>query len=80
MQPRITNAAMLMPDAMQAILALGKSAENAGVPHKTLQLVQLRASQINGCSVCVDMHLTYMKREGESDSRCFTVAAWRDAP
>src|SRR5437763_10967190 len=80
MQARMKNVAMLMPDAMQAILDLGKSAEKGGVPSKTIQLIQLRASQINGCSVCVDMHLHEMKNAGETDSRCFTVSAWRDAP
>jgi AhpD family alkylhydroperoxidase len=80
MQARMKNAAMLMPEAMQAILALGKSAENGSVPSKTIHLVQLRASQINGCSVCVDMHYHYMKQAGESDTRCMTVSAWRDAP
>jgi AhpD family alkylhydroperoxidase len=74
------NVAMVLPEAMQAILALGKSADNAGVAPKTMQLVQLRASQINGCSVCVDMHLHHMKQKGETDARCFTVSAWRDAP
>jgi len=80
MQARMKNAALLMPEAMQAIMALGKAAENGSVPSKTIQLAQLRASQINGCSVCVDMHLHYMKNAGETDSRLFTVAAWRDAP
>src|SRR5947207_8056421 len=80
MQARMKNAAMLMPDAMQAILALGKTAHNGSVPSRTLQLVELRASQINGCSVCVDMHYHYMKQAGESDTRCATVAAWRDTP
>jgi AhpD family alkylhydroperoxidase len=80
MQARMKNVAMLMPEAMQAILALGKSAGNGSVPSTTLELVNLRVSQINGCSVCVDMHHHAMKRSGESDARAFTVAAWRDAP
>ncbi len=46
----------------------------------TLEMVHLRASQINGCSVCVEMHSTMLKNEGMSDERLFTVAAWRDAP
>jgi len=50
------------------------------VPRTTINLVQLRASQINGCSVCVDMHARDMKRAGETDERLFAVAAWRDAP
>ena len=80
MHARMKNVAMVMPDAMQAILALGKSYENSGVPSKTIDLVQVRASQINGCSVCVDMHLQHMKQAGETDERCFVVSAWRDAP
>ena len=45
-----------------------------------LGLVELRASQINGCSVCVDMHARQVRQAGETDERLFTVAAWRDAP
>jgi len=80
MQARMSNVAMIMPEAMQALLALGKSAEKGSVPSRTIGLVQLRASQINGCSVCVDMHPRYMKQAGGRDERLFTVAAWRDAP
>jgi AhpD family alkylhydroperoxidase len=80
MQGRIRNPAMVVPAAMKALQALGKSAEDGGVPPKTIGLVQLRASQINGCSVCVDMHSRDMKQAGETDERLSTVAAWRDAP
>jgi AhpD family alkylhydroperoxidase len=80
MHARMGNVAMIVPEAMQALLALGKAAETGGVPSKTIGLVHLRASQINGCSVCVDMHPRYMKQAGETDERLFTVAAWRDAP
>jgi AhpD family alkylhydroperoxidase len=65
---------------MEALLALSKSATKAGVPHRTLELIHLRASQINGCGVCVDMHAKDLKRAGESDERIFALAAWRDAP
>ena len=78
MQARMKNAAMLMPDAMQAILALGKSADNGSVPSRTIQLVQLRASQINGCSPCVYGGSISAKKAGESDERLFAVAAWRE--
>jgi AhpD family alkylhydroperoxidase len=74
------HVTMLVPEAMQALLALGKAADKGGVPAKTIGLMQLRASQINGCSVCVDMHAREMRDAGESDARLFTVAAWRDAP
>ena len=80
MQARMSNIAMIVPDAMKALQALGKTAESGRVPAKTIGLVQLRASQINGCSVCVDMHARFMKQAGETDERLFAVAAWRDAP
>src|SRR5712691_3863951 len=80
MQARMNNPAMILPDAMKALHALGASAEKSGVPSRTIGLVQLRASQINGCSVCVDMHSRDLKKAGETDERLFALAAWRDAP
>ena len=80
MEARMRNIAMVVPDAMQALHALKASAEKGGVPSRTLGLVELRASQINGCSVCVDMHARSLKKAGETDERLFAVAAWRDAP
>jgi AhpD family alkylhydroperoxidase len=74
------NPAMVLPEVLEALLALNQATEKAEVPSKTIGLVQLRASQINGCSVCVDMHCRDLKRAGETDERLFTVAAWRDAP
>ena len=79
MQSRMKNPAMVIPEAMQAILALAKSAEHGGVPLRTLGLVHLRASQINGCSVCVDLSLRF-KKSDDTNERLFAVAAWRDAP
>jgi AhpD family alkylhydroperoxidase len=76
----MSNPAMIVPDAMPALQALGASAEKGGVPSRTIGLVQLRASQINGCSVCVDMHPRILKKAGETDERLFAVAAWRDTP
>ncbi|MGH9405316.1 MAG: carboxymuconolactone decarboxylase family protein [Terriglobia bacterium] len=80
MEARMKNPVVIIPESMQALQALGKAAEKAGVPAKTLGLIELRASQINGCSVCVDMHARFLKKEGETDERLFAVAAWRDAP
>jgi AhpD family alkylhydroperoxidase len=79
MQARMSNPAMIIPGAMQALQALAKSAEQGGVPARILGLVHLRASQINGCSVCVDMAFRYKKAE-ETNERLFAVAAWREAP
>ncbi|MGH9326619.1 MAG: carboxymuconolactone decarboxylase family protein [Terriglobia bacterium] len=80
MQARMKNPAMVIPGAIEALQALGKATEQGGVPSKTLGLIELRASQINGCSVCVDMHAGFLKKVGETDERLFAVAAWRDAP
>ncbi len=80
MEARMSNPAIILPDAMQALHALGKSTQRAGLSQRTIGLVQLRASQINGCSVCVDMHARDMKKASETDERLFAVAAWRDAP
>ena len=79
MQARMKNPAMFVPDAMQALQSLAKTVEQSTIPPKTLALVHLRASQINGCSVCVDLELRFKKPE-ETNERLFAVAAWRDAP
>jgi AhpD family alkylhydroperoxidase len=71
---------MTLPGAMQALQNLGAAARSAGVPASTLYLVAVRASQINGCSVCLDMHSREMKAAGEPDERIFMVGAWREAP
>ena len=80
LKPRMKNPAMVLPDAMTPILNLLKAAKKGGVPERTLELVHLRASQINGCSYCVDMGARGAKKAGETDERLFAVAAWRDAP
>ncbi len=79
MQARMRNPAVIVPDVMQTLYALGASAKKGGVPSRTLNLVYLRASQINGCSVCVDMHARDLKKGGETDERLFAVAAWRES-
>ena len=84
MQSRIPNPALSVPGALDALQSLSKAAneaaDQAGLPHTTLELVSLRASQINGCAVCLDMHTRGAKKSGETDERLFTLAAWRDAP
>ncbi|MGH4013646.1 MAG: carboxymuconolactone decarboxylase family protein [Pseudonocardiaceae bacterium] len=71
---------MILPDAMKAIQALNSATEGGGVPLATLGLVHLRASQLNGCSSCVDSGTRHAKKAGETDERLVAVAAWRDAP
>ena len=80
MQARLQNPAMLVPGAMQAMQELSRIVEETGLPAKTIGLVHLRASQINGCGVCVDMHAKMMKKFGDTEERTFAVAAWRDTP
>ena len=80
MEARMTHPVFLVPAAHEGARALQRAAEGLGVPAETLEMVHLRASQINGCSVCVELHSNALKKEGESDERLFAVAAWRDAP
>ena len=80
MQPRIESPALTVPGALQALQKLGTVAQRAGVPATTRYLLELRASQINGCSICVDMHSRELKAAGEPDERINTVAAWRETP
>jgi AhpD family alkylhydroperoxidase len=74
------NPAMLLPDVLKAAYSLGAAAKKGDVPQTTLFLVHLRASQINGCSFCVDMHARELREAGETDERLFAVAAWRESP
>jgi AhpD family alkylhydroperoxidase len=84
MQPRIQNPAEAAPGAMKALLSFAKvandAAAKAGVPSSTIDLVETRASQINGCAVCLDMHTRAAKKHGITDQQLNTLAAWRDSP
>ena len=80
MQARMGNPAVVIPDAMQALQALGTIPAKTGLSPILLELVNLRASQINGCSVCIDGHPRIAKKAGETDERLFAVSAWRDTP
>ncbi|ULH14050.1 carboxymuconolactone decarboxylase family protein (plasmid) [Deinococcus sp. KNUC1210] len=79
-QARIPNPALAVPGVMSALVALSKAAEHPAVSATLRELLNLRASQINGCSVCVEMHARDLKHAGETDERIFSVAAWRDTP
>ena len=78
-EARITHPVMLFPESLKALRQLSHTAREA-LPPETALLVELRASQINGCSVCVEMHARELKQTGAGDERIFAVAAWRDAP
>jgi AhpD family alkylhydroperoxidase len=79
MQARMTNPVFILPEAMQAMHALNKSIEDK-LPLRLHKLVHLRASQINGCSVCVDMHAKELQHAGVPLEHIFAVAAWRETP
>lgn len=80
MQSRMKSPALTIPGAFDAMLALGKAVEIGEVPRTTIELTNLRASQINGCSVCVEMHARALKKLGEEDERIFAAGAWRESP
>ncbi|MFG2531678.1 carboxymuconolactone decarboxylase family protein [Streptomyces sp. NPDC048516] len=80
MDARMTNPAMVLPEALQPLLDMVKATRQGGVPEATLELVHLRASQINGCSFCVDGGVKNARKQGVSDDKLFAVAAWREAP
>lgn len=80
MQPRMKSPALTLPGAREALLSLVKTTESCGVPRATLELVHLRVGQINGCSVCVDMHSRALAKLDDNHTRIFTLAAWRESP
>ena len=80
LQARMTNPVFAVDGAMDALLALSKAAQRTGVPATTIELMNLRASQINGCAVCAVQHPRIARKLGETDDRLFAVATWRDAP
>ncbi len=81
MQPRMSNPATILPDALTGIQALTKATQQGGVPQTVLELVHLRASQINGCRISRrDYGARNLRKAGKTDERLFAVAAWREAP
>ncbi|MGI0132347.1 MAG: carboxymuconolactone decarboxylase family protein [Thermoplasmata archaeon] len=78
--PRMNNPVLVIPDALTAPQSLGKAVLRNGAPREAIALTQLRASQINGCSVCVDMHTRMMRTAGEPEARLYAVSAWQDSP
>ena len=80
MEARMKHPVMILPEALQAMLALSKSARKVrAIPQTTFFLVDLRASQINGCSYCVDMHSRELKEAGVQDEKIWAVGAWRES-
>lgn len=74
------NYHLAAPEALQAMLGLERYLRSSGLEHSLLELVKLRASQINGCGYCLDMHSKDARAEGETEQRIYVLSAWREAP
>ncbi|WP_214320492.1 carboxymuconolactone decarboxylase family protein [Nonomuraea sediminis] len=74
------NVAQFAPEAYKAFIAVEEFLAGSELPHSTIELIKLRASQINGCAFCVDMHSRDAKKAGESDERLWHTAVWRESP
>ncbi|MFO1039018.1 MAG: carboxymuconolactone decarboxylase family protein [Geminicoccaceae bacterium] len=79
MTPRITNTWDLGPAAVKAAVALEGAIRNSGLEQRLLELVKMRASQINGCAFCLAMHSTDAKKHGETEMRLTLLPAWRES-
>ena len=80
MTPRIDVYKYLTSDAAQAMLSLGKAVESSGLERSLLELMKVRASQINACAYCIDMHTKDARARGESEQRLYALSAWRETP
>jgi AhpD family alkylhydroperoxidase len=79
MKPRI-DFTRVSPRALQAMMGLQTYVNNSGLEHSLLELMKMRASQINGCAYCLDMHTKDALAAGETAQRLFLLDAWREAP
>src|SRR5688572_21973790 len=80
MNQRVNPASYIKTGLGQAMLALQRQVETSGLEHSTLELVKIRASQINGCAYCLDMHTKDARRLGETEQRIYALSAWRETP
>jgi len=79
MEPRLDYSKVL-PDGMKAINALDRYSANCGLEPLLLELIKLRASQINGCAYCIDMHSKDARTKGETEQRLYSLSVWRETP
>lgn len=68
------------PESLQTLLKLEGYVKNSGLDHKLVELIKIRASQINGCAFCLDMHTKDARAAGETEQRLYLLNAWREAP
>lgn len=74
------NHAKLAPEPLKAMFAIGAYLEACGLEHGLIELVKIRASQINGCAFCLDMHTQDARAAGETEQRIYALSAWRETP
>jgi AhpD family alkylhydroperoxidase len=79
MQPRV-NAANVSPEPQKGLFAIGKYLAECGLEPGLQELVKIRASQINGCAYCLDMHTKDARAGGETEQRIYALGAWRETP
>ena len=79
MTPRL-NIFQAAPEGAKAMLAVEAAIEKSGLDHGLVELVKMRASQINGCAFCLHMHATDAVKHGESPMRIHLLSAWRESP
>ena len=79
MKPRL-NPYQAGPDAMKAVAALETYVKGSGLEASLIELIKMRASQINGCAYCLDMHARDARAKGESEQRLYLLDAWRESP
>ncbi|WP_148253450.1 carboxymuconolactone decarboxylase family protein [Aidingimonas lacisalsi] len=79
MTPRM-NPFAAAPDAMQAMQALERYTQNSGLEPSLMELVKIRASQINGCAFCLHMHTRDARAAGETEERLYLLSAWQESP
>lgn len=79
MKPRF-NSVKLAAQPLQAMLKLEESLKNCGIEHSLYLLVKTRASVINGCAYCIDMHTKDAREHGETEARLYLLGAWHESP
>ena len=79
MEPRI-DFYKASPEAVRAVMALEQFVHASGIPRRLIHLIKLRASQLNGCAYCVDMHVKEARKDGESEQRLHLLSVWRESP
>lgn len=79
MEERLSYSAVA-PDAIKGMLELEKFVHGSGLERSLYELVKTRASQMNGCAYCLDMHTKDARKEGETEQRLYALSAWRETP